>query len=477
MTRTLASLPISVRVPLLSAVLMVLVGLIASHQVLTALTRAQEARLQELMRLHVDGLSVALGPSVLREDVWEVYDTLDRAQRAGAEQRMVLTVVSDSAGRVIAATDPRRAPVGSTLSNLTDLDTVPDLPEIALGAADGHVRVLAPLVYQGRDVGRILTELDVADLAAERRHAILVLLLFNTVATGGLALLGYLVARRMLRPISVLTGRMATDGGKPEPIPARDVPAGDSEVARLFRTYNDMVGAITAKADAERRLAERERLVSLGRLSSSLAHEINNPLGGLLNAADTIETYADRPDTVRRSAALLTRGLKHLRDVTAAALDLNRLERRGKKLTRADLEDLRLLVAPEAQRQNQRLGWKIRVSNDDLSSHPAGPVRQIALNLVLNALTAAGKDGAVALSADMTDTGLQLRVCDDGPGLSVAARQRLLTSEPTASGGGVGLRVVRELVTGLDGDIAHERHDNRTIIVVTLPTAQTREVA
>ena len=82
MTRAFARLPISVRVPVISAALMVLVGLIASQQVLTALTRAQEARLEELMRLHVDGLSVALGPSVLREDVWEVYDTLDRAQQA-----------------------------------------------------------------------------------------------------------------------------------------------------------------------------------------------------------------------------------------------------------------------------------------------------------------------------------------------------------------------------------------------------------
>ena len=390
---------------------------------------------------------------------------------------MVLTVVSDSDGRVIAATDPRRAPVGSALSGLADPENVPGLDEIALETADGHVRVLAPLVYQGREVGRILTEMDVSDLAAERRRAVLALIGFNTAATGGLALIGLVVTRRMLRPISVLTGRMATGAGRPEPIPPQEVPAGDSEVARLFRTYNDMVDAIAAKSDAERRLAERERLVSLGRLSSSLAHEINNPLGGLLNAADTITTYAERPDTVRRSAGILVRGLRHLRDVSAAALDHNRIERRGATLKPEDLEDLRLLVGPEAHRQRQRLDWDVEASAAQLAPHPAGPVRQIVLNLVLNALNAAGPDGAVALRVDGSDAGLQLAVIDDGPGLSEAAERRLFSSAPGESGGGVGLRVVRELVASTVGEIAHARRDGQTVITVTLPGSQAGEVA
>ena len=80
----LQSLPLSLRLPLIAAALMVLVGVVASQQVLAALSAVQEARLRELARLHVDGLAVALGPSVLRRDVWEVYDTLDRATAAGS---------------------------------------------------------------------------------------------------------------------------------------------------------------------------------------------------------------------------------------------------------------------------------------------------------------------------------------------------------------------------------------------------------
>ncbi len=477
MISAFSGLPIALRVPLMAASMMVLVGLVASQQVLSELTRTQEARLEELTRQHVDGLSVALGPSVLRQDVWEVYDTLDRASRAGEAQRMALTVVADQDGRIIAATHPRRAPVGGLLSDLIEPGTVPEIGAIALGDDDGHVRVQAPLVYQGREVGQILTELDVTDLTAERFRATRLLLAFNAAATGALAILGYVVMRRMLRPIGILTGRMTADEGKPVAFTEREVPKGDTEVARLFRTYNAMIEAIEARADAERRLAERERLVSLGRLSSSLAHEINNPLGGLMNAADTIETYADRPDAVRKSAALLKRGLGHLRDVAKAALDHNRISGPEAQLTSQDLDDLRLLVTPEARRLNQRLSWQIEASDTDLAHHPAGPVRQIILNLLLNAVTAAGYMGCVSLSAKAMQNGLRIAIRDDGPGLSDAATRRLLTSEPTSPGGGVGLRVVRDLVCRLHGTIAYERPDDRTEIVIVLPGANEQEAS
>mgnify|MGYP006290887747 CR=1 FL=1 len=475
MIRMLGRLPIAVRVPLMGAAMMLLAGLAASQQVLTALTRTQEARLEELTRQHVAGLSLALGPSVLRQDIWDVFDTLDRAARAGEDHRMVLTVVANDEGTVIAASDPRRAPVDSALADHFDLGAVPALDEISLARRDTHIRVQAPLTYQGRTVGRLVSELDVADLMDERRRAALFLLAFNTAATGALALLGYFVMRRMLRPVDVLARRMSTEEGRPARFAEAEIPDGDTEVARLFRTYNDMIGAVEAKADAERRLAERERLVSLGRLSSSLAHEINNPLGGLLNAADTVETYADRPDTVRKSAATLVRGLKHLRDVTTAALDHNRIERRGETLKPEDIEDLRLLVAPEAQRRHQALEWKVNATEDDLAPHPAGPVRQIVLNLVLNALNAAGQEGTVALGVEPMAGGLVLRVCDDGPGLSEAARRRLFTSAPADPGSAVGLRVVRDLVSARWGEIAHERRDGHTVITVTLPRQPARE--
>lgn len=467
MLKRLQDMPLSLRVPLIASAMMVLVGVVASQQVLSSLSSVQEARLQELARLHVDGLAVALGPSVLRRDVWEVFDTLDRATAAGSGQRMVLTVVADEAGRVIAASDPLRAPVDSDVGPLADGAQAIDA--IRLSGAEDHIRVAAPLDYQGRNVGLIISELNVADLVAERWKAGLYLLAGNAVATLVLAFGGYLAMRRMLKPISRLAGHMGRMEGSLEPIPSSEVPKGDTELARLFQTYNAMSDAVQAKAEAERRLAERERFVSLGRLSSSLAHEINNPLGGLLNATDTIRTYADRPDVVRDAADLLDRGLRHLRDVARATLEQNRMDRSGQPLRPEDFDDLRLLFGPEVSRLDQKLEWDVEALTAALQVQPAAEVRQIVLNLLLNAAAAAGPGGAVALKVKAAENGLDLLVRDSGPGLNGAARQRLMTDDPVQPGGGVGLRLVRDLVIQAGGRVTYTRLPGTTEISVYLP--------
>ena len=432
--RRFGTWPITIRVAMASAALMIVLGLVASQQVLSTLRRPQDARLREFARLHVEGMAVALGPFALHRDVWEVYDTLDRSRANSAGQRILFTVVADEGGRVLAATDPSRAQVGSSTAVFADGAVAPD----AVTAGDGGpvVRVAAPLSIQGRAVGQVVTELDVSDLVARRRTATLALLATNTVVTVVLALAGYLVVARMLKNIEQLASHMGGAGGAPQPIREGAIPRSDSVSARLLRTCNEMTDAIDARSEAERRLAERERFVSLGRPSSSLAHEINNPLAGLLNAADTIRSYADRPDMVRRSAELLDRGLRHLSDPSRAILDENRQDRSGRRLSQADFDDLRLLFEPETRGRIQRLDWELSTCDGALQSFPSAPVRQIALNLLLNAPSAAPAGGRVSFGLCADGDRLELAIADDGPGPSDADLNRLLSTAPVAPGGG-----------------------------------------
>jgi signal transduction histidine kinase len=459
-------LPVTVRVPLVTAGLMILMGFVASQGVLAVLGRVQDERLSETARLHVEGLSVALGPSVLRQDVWEVYDILDRARSASDGQRLLLSIVADERGRILAATDPKTAPVGE---DVAEFEAGAVSPFAIRMTGDPVLRVRAPLTFQGREVGRIVTDLDVTDLLAERLQVTTWLLLGNAAATGLLAFGGWLAVARILRPVGRLAQAMDDSKGVPTPIAEAEIPRDDPQFARLIETYNRMTTAVERRAEAERRLAERERFVSLGRLSSSLAHEINNPLGGLLNANDTIRTYADRPDVVRQSADLLQRGLEHLRDVTRAMLDQNRLDRAGQPLRPDDFDDLRVLFEPEAQSRGQTLNWNVSASGEALARLPAAPIRQVALNLLLNAGAAAGFGGQVGLRVADAGNGLSISVLDSGPGLSEADLARLLGTGPLPNGGGVGLRLVRDLVAGIGGRIAHERAGAETVIRIDLP--------
>ena len=465
--RFLRNIPLSIRVPVFTAALMVLVGLLASQQVLTTLRQVQNERVKEIAQLQIEALSVALGPLVLRDDIWEVYDTLERSAGQSEDRRLLFAVVTNEDGRVLAATNPARAPIDSPVNSLAV--KAQSLAGITLSGDESPIRLLAPLEYQGRIVGQIVIELDVSDLVAERQNAVRLLLLGNFGVTLLLAGFGYVTMRRMLRPMAKVVERMRGFSQNPEPIPAVEMPEGDSEMAQLAQSYNSMVGAIAAKAESDKRLAERERFVSLGRLSSSLAHEINNPLGGLLNAADTTRTYAERPEVVRESADILIRGLNHLRDVARVTLDQNRLDRSGARLTVEDFDDLRVLISAETGRQRQDLGWQINVQSVSLENYSSAPIRQISLNLLLNATEAADIGGQIALAVSETESGLCIEVSDSGTGLSKAACARLLGSGTVPQGGGVGLRLVHDLVRALKGHISLKRSEGITRICIELP--------
>ncbi|HHI82140.1 MAG TPA: sensor histidine kinase, partial [Rhizobiales bacterium] len=166
--RLFGRLPLSLRVPAIAVLLMLVVAFVASQQVLSSLDRLQDERIRELAQLHVKALSVALGPHVLRKDIWEVYDVLERAAGQPEGRRAMFSAVADTHGRVLAATDPRRAPVDSLLAKLGKGAQRPENLTVSRGA--DRVKLRAPLIYQGRRLGEILTELDISDILAERRQ-------------------------------------------------------------------------------------------------------------------------------------------------------------------------------------------------------------------------------------------------------------------------------------------------------------------
>jgi signal transduction histidine kinase len=172
----------------------------------------------------------------------------------------------------------------------------------------------------------------------------------------------------------------------------------------------------------------------------------------------------------------MQRGLGHLRDVTRAILDQNRLDRAGQPLRPEDFEDLRLLFEPEAASRDQVLSWTVEAPAPLLAELPAAPVRQIVLNLLLNAGAAAGPHGQVDLCVTAAPDGLRLSISDSGPGFSPFDLARLMGSGPLPPGGGVGLRLVRDLVAGLDGSLRHDRQNGTTQVRVDLPVKERADV-
>lgn len=471
----------AVRLPLVVVVFMAAVAGIVSWQVLTRLDEAQTRRLRDVAAANLDGLAAAVTDPVIREDVWEAYDALDRARQDHAGLRPTDTVVATPTGLVLAASNPKAFPSWSALPETFAREAAPAAALIL--RADG-ARPLArrDLSSGGRQIGRIYATFDVAPLMAERRAVQRTLVGTILGVTLALAALAWLTVRRMMQPVQVLTRHLQASGEAVTPVPADEACRAGAEFRQLYGTFNRMVDAVREREALAHRLAEEERLASLGRLASGMAHEINNPLGGLFNAIDTLKAHGERPDVRRRSLDLVERGLKGIRDVVGATLVTHRADHDRRDLEPADLDDLRLLLGPEIRRRGLVLTWDNAV--DRPLAAPAGAVRQIALNLLLNACRATPPDGEVGFAARVADQAkLVMTVEDTGPGLDARGRDVLRGgrdrgAEGVGCGNGLGLWMVRRLVgeCGATLGVAH-REPTGTSITVEVPLAFARELA
>lgn len=467
-------LSLTVRVPALVAVLMIIVSAVITQQVLTRLADTQKANLEALTGAYLDGLSTAVTVPVLRDDIWEVFDQLDRAREMYSGVRPLNTVVTAMDDRVIAAGAPKRFPTQEPLP-ATLRNRMPARDGVVVDEASQRAFATRVLDYQGKAIGRIYAEIDISHLLAERRTVLVTLITTNAVLTLLLASGGYVVVRRMVRPIEILTDRFERGrGGRMEPIPEHLIGNRRGTFGHLYRRYNIMVRALNDRQILSQRLAEEERLASLGRLASGLAHEINNPLGGLLNAVDTLEQHGDDPAVRRTSTDLLKRGLRGMRDVVRATLVAYKARDDQGVLTRNDIDDLRYLVGHEVRRRSLTLEWRNALSGP--IAVPGGLVRQALLNLLLNACAASPVGATLGLTAGFAGRRLRLEVSDEGAGMdsTFAAILEAEASPVAPNGPGLGLWIVRRALDQLGGH-AEVRTDGGTRVILTLPGAEIEE--
>jgi signal transduction histidine kinase len=464
------SWPITVKVPLAVAALMLLVGLVLSERVLSRLTDSQARHLIELSQSYLDGLSSSIAPSILREDNWEIYDAIARAQANNKSLHSIETIVTNADGSVIAASEPTRHPVGSIIEPAR-----PEQPRFSFDAGAESAKAVRVLSYPGRVAGIIHATFDTSHLAAERRDVVIALALTNGALTILLAAAGWFLVARMMRPVRILSEHLGVARETlAVPIPEAVLTETRGEFGRLFRGYNALVRSMMEREEMGKRLAEEKRLVSLGRLASAVAHEINNPLGGLFNALATLRSHGHLSSVRDGSLGLLERGLVGIRDVVRTTLTIYRTDAVMRDLSPADIDDLGLLIGPEARRKSVKID--IYNALTGTVRLPSTPIRQAVLNLILNAVAAAPEGSEVRVLAESIDRRLAIAVIDRGPGLP-AVEAEVLTGRsgapPTLDGGGLGLWTVGRLIADLGGQIVVERPESGgTAVKLDIPIPQ-----
>lgn len=478
---TLSEWPITVKAPLMVMVLMLAISFVVSNTVLRRLADVQERNLQSLTQAYLDGLSVMLLPNILREDVWEVFDALDRARTAHAGLNALHTVVLNAADKVIAATEPKAFPSGKPIEPQV-LAAYNDYGALRIDEGKRTARARIAVMVQGNMVGSIYTELDISALLAERQTVLRQLIATNAALTLGLMLVGYWGVRSMVRPVRTLGVYLdrASDGPL-EMVPDDELRTATGEFARLFRRYNAMALAANERLHLAEQLAEKERLASLGQLASGMAHEINNPLGGLFNAIDAMKRYGDRQSVRDTSIPLLERGLTGIREAVRAMLATYRVPLDGRALRPDDIEDLRYLIQPALRQKRQKLEWANLLQGE--FGLPTTSVRDAALNLLLNACAASPEGGSITFLALCDGEALRISIGDRGSGMPEPYRRFLETGGPVGTppktGAGLGTWMVRRLVDAAGGSARVDAGSDGTTVHLSFPVSveETRNVA
>ena len=429
---------------------------------------------------NAEGLGKSLGraltPMILRDDVWGAYQMVITPLGAPAERALRNVVVLDTRGRVYVASDPKRFPVlrdlataGAGYDRLRDAvrRNRNDATQVVESEDYPELFVAVPILNDGTRVATLILIYSKAMFLSRFYGATWRVLGITGILLMMLLPLGWYWGRRMAKPLLHLTECMNQVGSSPPEAIECNLDLGNDEIGRLGSRFQAMLAQLKEKQALETEMARATRLAAIGRIAAGIAHEVNNPLGGMLNAINTLRRHGHPDPFTAKTVSLLERGLLQIKDIVGALLVEARLE--SHPLTPRDVEDTRTLLAADIRGKALHFSWKNRL--DEPVPLPSTLVRQILMNLLLNATQAVREDGRIDCRVWRESGLLWIEVVNDGR--HIGERQMEHLFEPFAEthehGTGLGLWLVHQIVQQLNGNIHVESVPGRTRFSVTLP--------
>jgi len=232
-------------------------------------------------------------------------------------------------------------------------------------------------------------------------------------------------------------------------VPIRDE---DGRIIEWFGAASD----VTAKKLSEQALFENEKLAVVGRLASSIAHEINNPLESVINLVYLAQSTASNEE--RESYLQLANAeLQRVSYITAATLRFHRQSSSPSTVNVNELIDS-VLALHQGRLASQSIKVEKRYGVGVLITCWPNEVRQVFANLVSNAIDAmrSSDERNLVIRSRTAGDGILISISDTGSGISSAARKRIFEpffTTKEATGTGLGLWVSKNIIKRHGGKI------------------------
>ena len=304
---------------------------------------------------------------------------------------------------------------------------------------------------------------------ADVRWKALSLFIFITVAGMLLAIgLGYIIANKISRPVKKLieaSAQVSQGNFSPE-----IGPVSASEIGVLQKTFQQMLQSIQErdkrqKAESEIKLLQSEKQASVGKLAGGVAHEINNPLTGIVTFTHMLLRRKDIPEEVRGDLETIAQETERVRKIVKGLLDFSRQT----ELDREPADVDRLIRQTIALVENQALIKGVNLSFVPAQGLPMitldrNQIQSVLLNIVINALDATEPGGSIVVSTNVTvsgsnpnQKGIEIACTDTGCGIPAENLDKLFdpffTTKEVGQGTGLGLSVSYGIIERHGGTI------------------------
>ena len=327
---------------------------------------------------------------------------------------------------------------------------------------------------------------------ADVRWKALSLFILITVAGMVLALgLGYIIANKMSRPVQqLIEASNQVSQGNLSPVIG---PISKSEIGVLQKTFKEMLTSIQERdkrqrVESEIKLLQSEKQASVGKLAGGVAHEINNPLTGIVTFTHMLLRRNDIPEEVRIDLETIAQETERVRKIVKGLLDFSRQT----ELDREPTDVNRLVRQAMTLVENQALIKGVNLTfepGDGLSmvTLDRNQMQSVLLNIIINALDATDPGGSIIITTNIGistskpgQKGIEILCTDTGCGIPPENLNRLFdpffTTKEVGHGTGLGLSVSYGIVERHGGTIwVQSKVGKGSTFKVWLPTEEQSE--
>ena len=237
------------------------------------------------------------------------------------------------------------------------------------------------------------------------------------------------------------------------------------------------------RATLQGRLLNVSRMATIGEMAAGVAHELNQPLTAIANYAHACERLLTRPDA---DPTELREALRQIAVQTTRAADIIRRLRdlaRGRQTSHVPvdvnvlIEELQELMRTDASLHGVELSLDLTPGLPEVAAD-AGQIQQVVLNFLRNSLEALTAPPVahprIAISTSLADgSGVQLTVCDNGPGLSAEMTKRVFDPffSTKENGTGLGLAISSTIARAHGGTVGYRANTpSGACFYIALPT-------